>query len=156
MPSTTEQLLTATLALLDVAKSIDRKLTALVPPPAATDSDLDGPHGDPQVRTRVPSWKGDDMKGKPMSECPSEFLVMLGSLLDWQADQDDAKGETASNGKPRSVYKRLDAARARGWAKRKQHGWKPRPLEPSALGDLEDMPDDYDPFGGPDRGDIPF
>lgn len=115
-----------TLALL---WSIDASLKALVRQSAATapklvasDSDLDGQHGNPVVRFIPRDWSGADMKGAHFSECPANFLDMLSAALDWSADKADAGGELTPAGKPKSVYKRADAARARGWAARIRDG----------------------------------
>jgi len=90
---------------------------------AAPDADLDGKYGDPEVKAKDPrDWMGPTMKGRRFSECPPDYLDMVAARLDYFAEQADEKGEKASNGKPASAYKRLDAARARGWAKRIRDG----------------------------------
>lgn len=61
-------------------------------------------------------------------------------------------GVTAG-GKPSAPYKRSDAGRARGWAKRIREGWKP--AEHSAGHDDQSQPQDY---GGAEApvDDLPF
>ena len=89
----------------------------------ATDRDLDGDYGDPIVKAKSPrDWTGEPMLGRKFSECPAEYLDLVAERLDYFAGQSEATGELASNGKPVADYKRLDAARARGWAKRVREG----------------------------------
>jgi len=80
------------------------------PPQVAPDSDLDGKYGDPKVILNPRNWTGEPYKGSLMSECPSDFLEQLALVLDEFAagESDDKKAR----------YKRVDAARARGWARR--------------------------------------
>ena len=118
---------------IELLRSIDASLKALLAapkPPAtasareiASDADLDGKYGNPEVRARDPrDWTGEPMLGRKFSECPAEYLDLVAERLDYFAGQSEATGELASNGKPVAGYKRLDAARARGWAKRKREG----------------------------------
>lgn len=88
----------------------------------ASDRDLDGQYGDPEVRKDPRDWKGVTMKGRRMSECPPDFLDLLAGFFDWAAGQADSKKETTSSGKPVGDFRRADAARARGWAKRIREG----------------------------------
>lgn len=89
-------------------------------PAVATDRDLDGKYGDPEVRMRVRDWSGPDMKGRHFSQCPAEFLDLLAETMDWAASKD------AESGDPEKVkyakYKRVDASRARGWSARIRSG----------------------------------
>lgn len=84
--------------------------------PVASDEDLDGKYGNPEVRKDPSRWKGESMVGRKYSECPPEFLDVLAALCDWRAEQDEKKGDA------RSKWARLDALRARGWAKRMRTG----------------------------------
>lgn len=120
-------------------KSIDSHLAALVQhfgcgpratsaptsspvPEIAPDSDLDGKYGNPAIRAKDPrDWSGESQLGKPMSECPPEYLDLVASRLDYFA------GNETDEKKAR--YNRLDASRARGWAKRLRAGWKPAEAE---------------------------
>lgn len=86
----------------------------------ADDADLDSQYGNPEVRSDPKRWQGESMKGRLFSECSSEYLGMLAGLLDWQAQKDEEKNNVSSSGKPTAPYKRRDAARARGWAKRNE------------------------------------
>ncbi len=89
----------------------------------ASDRDLDSQYGNPIVKAKDPrDWTGEPMNGRRFSECPAEYLDLVADRLDYFAQQADEKGELASNGKPASQYKRLDAARARGWARRIRAG----------------------------------
>jgi hypothetical protein len=79
--------------------------------------DLDGKYGDPTVRAKDPrDWTGDSQLGKPFSECPPAYLDLVADRLDYFCTtEDDPK---------KLKYQQLDAARARGWAKRLRGGWK--------------------------------
>ncbi len=119
-------------------KSEPKKLT--IEGECATDSDLDGKYGDPEVFKDPRDWDGPSYKGKKYSDCPPEYLIMIAKMLDWLAADNKEKGATAANGKPRHVYQELDAKRARGWAKRKLSGDSEPP--PSSFDDAE--PSSYD------------
>lgn len=121
---------------LNVLRSIDATLKAMLalaqqrqvqarasqPKAVASDRDLDGKYGDPVVKFNPRDWNGASFKSRHFSECPPEFLDQLAQAFDWFAEQADQKGDVATNGKPASTYKRADAARARGWAKRVREG----------------------------------
>jgi hypothetical protein len=79
--------------------------------------DLDGKYGDPTVRAKDPrDWAGESMIGRPFSECPPAYLDLVADRLDYfnSSETDEKKRR----------YNDLDAARARGWAKRLRSGWK--------------------------------
>jgi hypothetical protein len=80
--------------------------------------DLDGPHGDPEVKAKDPrDWTGEPMKGRKFSECPADYLDMIAERFDYFAGKEtDEK---------KAKYNRLDAARARGWAQRIRGGYVP-------------------------------
>jgi hypothetical protein len=101
--------------------AIDKRLSAVKKDNVAStvSDDLDGKYGNPKVFHKLKDWD-EDMKGRQYSECPSEFLLKLAGLLEWIANQQEAEEELTAQGKPRCGYTRLDAARARGWAKRNQ------------------------------------
>lgn len=88
----------------------------------ASDRDLDGQYGNPEVRTDPKRWNGPTFKGRRYSECSPEFLDVLAEFLEWQGQQSDRKNERTNNNKPVGDYRRQDAARARGWAKRIREG----------------------------------
>ena len=126
---------------IDLLRSIDASLKLLVEVAATTtpqktggqsdvasDRDLDGQYGDPEVRYTVSRWDGEQHKGQKFSECPADFLGALASLLDWTADQAEDENKMTNAGKPVAPYRRMDAARARGWAKRNRA--KPPDTEP--------------------------
>ena len=126
-------------------QSIDASLKALVKQNAAThkeiadDRDLDGQYGNPQVKFDPRDWTGPSMKGREMSECPAEFLEMLAGTFDYFAMKAEEADEKTSSGKPVAPYKRKDAARARGWAKRIRDGkHTPAAVGASAGWDTED------------------
>lgn len=93
----------------------------------ASDDDLDSQWGSPDVRKDPPRWKGPSYAGQPMSMCPPDYLETLASFFDWQAMKDDEAGKVDAKGRPTATWKRKDAARARGWAKRNANGVKAAP-----------------------------
>ena len=114
--------------VVELLESIDGSLKVIadaarrrMPKPVATDRDLDGKYGNPKVTFNPRDWSGPSCKGLKMSDCPAPFLEMLAETLDYFASQAEQKNETY-NGKLVAPYKRADAARARGWAKRIKDG----------------------------------
>lgn len=113
---------------IELLKSIDASLRALVKQGAvahkeiADDRDLDGQYGNPQVKFNPRDWTGPSMTGREMSECPADFLEMLAGTFDYFAMKAEEADEKTTAGKPVAPYKRKDAARARGWAKRIRDG----------------------------------
>jgi hypothetical protein len=97
----------------------------------ASDADLDSPRGNPEVRFVPKRWSGEDMKGRKYSDTEPEFLEMLADTLEWMAGKDDESGAVDKNGNPKSKWSRLDASRARGWARRMR---SERGESPSARG----------------------
>ena len=94
-----------------------RKLSAVVPASGgavATDADLDGTHGDPDVKKDPKRWDGPSQAPCRMSECPPEYLDVLADFLNWKANKPREGKEQYAD------YDRRDAARARGWAARKR------------------------------------
>jgi hypothetical protein len=78
----------------------------------ATNADLDGPNGDPTVRFSPNAWRGPDQVGKKYSQAHPGFLDLLASTLAYMA-------ENPREGKERyQAGNRLDARRARSWARR--------------------------------------
>lgn len=129
-----------TLALL---RSIDASLKMLVsqargatPPLVADDRDLDGAHGNPEIRAKDPrDWSGPPMKGRRFSECPADYLEMVAERFDYFAGKNDDPKKAA--------YERLDAARARGWAKRVREGKVPVGAGAGAgMSDASEWPED--------------
>lgn len=121
-----------TTEIISHLRMINAALRALVaqtrreaPKAIADDADLDGAYGDPEVKFMPRDWKGDNYKGTKMSACPADLLDMLAQTFDYFADKAEAGGETTNSGKPVAPYKRKDAARARGWAKRVREGRVP-------------------------------
>ena len=90
----------------------------------ADDRDLDSQWGDEEVRVSPRDWTGEPMKGRRMSECPPAFLDMLADTLDYFARKNEASNALTTSGKPKAVYDRKGAARARGWAARMRGGWQ--------------------------------
>lgn len=119
--------------VMEYLRSIDASLKALVARGGASleaatsfvvsDADLDGKYGDPEVKAKDPrDWTGPTMRGRRFSECPAEYLDMVAERLDYFCSTNT--GATEDDQK-KLKYQRLDAARARGWAKRIRAGWKP-------------------------------
>lgn len=131
-------------------------------PAIASDKDLDSKYGNPKVGKKDPrDWTGPSYTGHPFSECPPDYLEAYAGMLDWAAAKCDERGETSSNGKPLSTYKRLDAARARGWAKRNRSGYTPPAPPPMVTDEGSDYQDplldgpafeEEDPMGGGSGG----
>lgn len=85
----------------------------------ATDAELDGPHGDPEVRAKNPrDFVGPSMVGRRFSECPPEYLDLVADRFDYFA----TRQEDNEDGRKKAHYNKLDAARARGWALRIRFG----------------------------------
>ena len=130
----------------------------------ASDRDLDGQYGNPDIRADPKDWTGPSFKKRPMKECPAEFLDLYAEMKDYFGRKADENGDTTDKGVPKSKYEFLDAARARGWAARirsGRHTPPPTAAAPSAgwAGDSAGggwgaAPDTTSP--APDEDDIPF
>ena len=96
----------------------------------ATDADLDSQYGDEVVRFLPRDWSGQDFKGTRMSQCSPVFLDRLADSFAYFAQKNDTAGAKDDKGRPKSFYDRRSEGRARGWAARLRHGWKP--ANPSA------------------------
>lgn len=92
----------------------------------APDSDLDSKYGDEEVKFKPRDWTGEFTKGQKMSASNPNMLDQLADAFEYFAEKDDAAGERLDNGKPKSLYGRRSAMRARGWAARLRAGWKPK------------------------------
>ena len=108
--------------MLTLMQQREAKVRASQPKPLASDRELDGQYGNPELKFMPRDWTGPSFKGRRFSECPAELLEMVAETFDYFASQADAKNELTDNGKPVAAYKRADAARARGWAKRVRDG----------------------------------
>ncbi len=121
---------------IDLLRSIDNSLKALIaavqpvlmqvrasqPKPVASDRDLDGRYGNPELKFDPRDWTGPSFKGRKFSECPAELLDLVANTFDYFAQQAEKNNERTNGGKSVADYKRADAARARGWAKRIREG----------------------------------
>lgn len=139
---------------LGLLRSIDASLKELVrqkraaaPKPVASDRDLDGKYGNPVLKFNPRDWTGAPCKDRRFSDCPPDLLDMVAETFDYFAGQAEAKDERASNGKPAADYKRADAARARGWAKRIRDG---RHVQTSSFGSSTSGDTGSDGFGSDD------
>lgn len=144
--------------ILESLKSIDLSLRTLVViaqkkaearvaqaavkpgPTVASDTDLDGQYGDPEIKAKDPrDWTGEPMQGRRFSECPAEYLEMVAERKDYFVSQNP---QSTDEEKKKAKYDRLDAARARGWARRIREG-KHTPAKATAptgwAGDHSDM-----------------
>ena len=104
--------------MLGMLAAQQRAPTIAAPTPVhVTDADLDGEHGDP-VAKFPPKDDGqwDRFAGQPLSRSSSSFCERMAGFWDWQAGKDEVSGDEKKVKNAR--YKRLDAARARGWAAR--------------------------------------
>lgn len=139
----------------------------------ASDYEMGGQYGDKPVKKDPKRWLeggGESYAGCTMSQCPSDYLMVLAEFYDWQADMDDKKGKTFVNKKGETVqsstYGRKDAALARGWAKRNasaqaapQAPSAPRTTQPRQSvpqGPQKPVQDDYGDTPYDDDGSIPF
>ena len=97
---------------LALLRSIDASLKALVARQApatatpaagagvASDRDLDGPYGDPEIKAKAPrDWTGPEMTGRRMSECPAEYLDLLAERFDYFAEKNAASADEAEQKK---------------------------------------------------------
>lgn len=108
----------------------------------ADDADLDGKYGDFVVKFHPNRWNGEPMKGRKLSQCPADFLAMLAESFDYFAKKAEEAGEETSGGKPVAQYKRKDAARCRGWAKRIRDGYKPESVD-TATGEFTEASSEF-------------
>lgn len=136
-----------TLVLL---RSIDASLKLLVaqrreslPKPVASDRDLDGKWGDPELKFMPRDWTGPSFKGRHFSECPPALLDLAADTFEYFARKAEESDERTEKGKPVAEYKRADAARARGWAKRMRDGVHRAPVvtEPVQSGEWANSPE---------------
>ena len=155
---------------IDLLTSIDRTLKILVglvsplvqqakaaaPKSVASDRDLDSKYGDPLLKFQPRDWAGPSFKGRPFSACPPDLLEMVAETLDYFAGQAEAKNELTNTGKPVAPYKRADAARARGWAKRIREGRAPGPRADEAPSGVQSVPSGWTAEGSFADDDIPF
>lgn len=112
--------------MLALAQQRTQQARATAPKAVAPDRDLDGKYGDPELKFSPRDWTGPSFKGRHFSECPPDLLDMVAETFEYFGRQADEKHEMTDRGKPVGDYKRQDAARARGWAKRMREG-KHRP-----------------------------
>lgn len=144
--------MSATEETLTLLRSIDASLKLLVkqkaadaPKAIASDRDLDGKYGDPELKVCPRDWTGPSYKGRKFSECPPALLDLAAEMFDYFGRQADEKNERTEKGKPVGEYRRLDAAKARGWAKRIREGRHIQTTEPHADGFAGDA---FADFGG--------
>lgn len=86
----------------------------------ASEKDLDSSRTlQARVKFDPRGWRGGSCKGRVLWQCPPEFLDAYASTLSYMA-------EHPKPGKERyAEYDRLDAGRARGYARRLRSGWTP-------------------------------
>ncbi len=137
-------------------RSIDASLKALLiqtrtagtSAALASEREMSGPYADPEVKWQPRDWSGENCKGRLFSQCPPDFLEMLAESLDYFAGKSEEANEMTKTGKPVGPYKRLDARRARTYAKRIREGHTPQTApavtDPSWPTTSELPPDDSD------------
>ncbi len=163
-----------TIALL---KSIDASLKQLVAASktaaaapvtvagAASEAELDGKFGDPEIKRDPKRWLGASMVGKRYSETTPDYLQCVADFKAWQAQKDDEAKAVDDKGRPKSHWAHKDRALALGWAARLRSGWKP--AAPAAFDDNEPIDfqaatkrqpprDTDDPFANDGRFDDAF
>jgi hypothetical protein len=128
----------------------------------ADDASLDRPKGDPKVNFSPKAWRGPNFVGKNFSQCTPDFLEALADALTWAADNPKPGADPKFIG-----WNRLDAARARSWARRVRSQRAAAPANhsetrgttadtaPGTKGqdDFDAFADDNDdPFGDEDEG----
>jgi hypothetical protein len=69
---------------------------------------------DPTVKIMPKSWKGEEQRGKPYSQCPPAFLCQLAKMLDAFADKNEQ--DTDPQRQRYAKWDRENAQRAREWA----------------------------------------
>lgn len=132
-----------------LAQQRTKQARAAAPKTVASDRDLDGKYGDPILKFMPRDWNGPSFKARRFSECPPDLLGMVAETFDHFARVAEEKNEITDKGKPVADYKRSDAARARGWAKRIREGRHVQaardtstPTSPAWAGDDADDADD--------------
>ena len=104
-----------------------------------SDADLDKPRGNIKVGFDPRNWRGPSHKGKRASDCSPEFLEAYAESLTWMAEHPKTDPDGAVDLK-KSSYNRLDAARARSWARRlRQAKAAPAPIAEHLLAAAEDL-----------------
>jgi hypothetical protein len=126
----------------------------------ASDADLDGQYGDPQIRKDPTAryWTGRSYVGKTLSQCPADYLRAFARYKQSCAFMNDKAGDPQKA--KYAGYDRKDASRAVGWALRIESGRTAAP-PPSPTSQTGGSSGDYaSDFGGDsyadDTSDIPF
>lgn len=119
-------------ALERQAQAVERSVAArvaAVPNGELSDAELDGnPRHDPEVKKNPKRWLGPTCVGKKLSQCPPEFLDVFANAKEYQAEMETkdagaAEGEAKATKLKYASYSKLDAKRARAWARRIRGGW---------------------------------
>lgn len=121
----------------------------------ASDYEMSGPYGDPQIRKDPKNWKGAPQAGKRYSQTSPEYLEMLAGFLAWKAGKEEEEEAADPSKKKYSAYSKTDRKRALGWAKRLRDGWVAAPPAPSVV-DNSAPPDWMNDPGMSDANDDPF
>ena len=130
---------------------------------AASDSDLDGQWGNPEIRfdPKDKHWSGASYVGRRFSECPADYLDAMAKSLEASAyglekgAEEDPTDAEAKRKKAR--FKRLDAARAKGWAARVRAGRVSHTMVPSRSDGSRRLETPADTFESDyDDGFVPF
>lgn len=91
--------------------------------PELTDADLDSDliKNDPLIKKDPPRWTGPKFQGRKMSAATPAYLKELSGFYEWCADKEASDPEK----KKYAPLSRMNARRARAWARRKEAGWEP-------------------------------
>ena len=142
---TTDELL---VQVLEEVRAVRLLVEARAEGPLASDADVDGQHGDLEVRFDPSDWKGRSYKGQPMSVCAPEFLDKLARALGRMAEADD-KNKKLHKGRPASRWTRSAAAKARRWAYRIRCGYVSEARAAADKADAEAPAPKVNPFAKP-------
>lgn len=116
-------------------------------PNVASDADLDGQYGNPEIRKDPPTryWhSGESFVGARFSDTTPEYLDAVAKYLDayaWAAGKNASEGNDVEKNEKNARFKALDAARARGWAARLRARGVARSAD-AALAAIPDPADD--------------
>lgn len=140
-------------ALERIAVALEKIVARMPKPPpetvnvqAADDDILNGEHGDPILRyaLRKGGHWSDEWVGRAFSEMPREVLLKVAEEKSNQAAYYQGDGAGKTNAENKARYARWDAAKALGWARRKEMGWQPPQMATGEAGRYSN--DDDIPF----------
>jgi hypothetical protein len=99
-----------------------------------TDAELDHPKAARfTVKFDPRDYRGPRIKGKLARECPPDALDAYASALAWMSENPKAGADPKY-----AKWNKLDAARARTWARRLRSGWRPEAVPDSEFPEVDD------------------